>query len=250
LGVGGTHFLAEEIGVASKILDRGERDGVHAILDDDVAGSREARDPMSQGFDEILKGIGGQRAVNPAVALGEIGVEVLRAQHHLQGSRATHEPREVLGGGAAGELTECRLELTENRRLASREAHVTRQNELTAGGANPTLDLRDADEPAGAQITKQKPDRCLAGQLRRLRPVPGDSIQVDMGDEIVGVGTLEDKHPDSVISLGVLNQRDQITDQLGSQEIHRRRHDLRKQNAPFLADIQRFESDRKRPGHH
>jgi hypothetical protein len=69
LGVGSTHFLAEEIGVATKILDGGERDRVHAILDDEMAGGRESGDPMSEGVDEIPKCIGGRRAVDPAVPL-------------------------------------------------------------------------------------------------------------------------------------------------------------------------------------
>src|SRR4051794_9662740 len=69
LGVRGTHALAEEIGVATKIRDWGERDRVDSLLDRHMAGSRETGDPVSEGADEIPKGIGGKRAVDPTVAL-------------------------------------------------------------------------------------------------------------------------------------------------------------------------------------
>ena len=138
--------------------------------------------------DEIAELVGGQRSVDPAVPFGQLRVVVLGAQHDLERSGAAHEASEVLGGAPAGEQTERRLELTEDRRLARGEAHVARQHELAAGGADATLDLRDGDEAACAQMAEQNGDRRLAGQLRRLRPVLGDPGQIDVGDEVVGVG--------------------------------------------------------------
>ena len=70
---------------------------------------------MSERPDELPKRVGGQRAIDPAVALGQVGVVVLGAQHHLERSGTTHQAREMLGGAAAGELAEGRLELTEDR---------------------------------------------------------------------------------------------------------------------------------------
>jgi hypothetical protein len=49
----------------------------------------------------------------------------------------------MLGGARAGEYTERRLELTENRRLTCCEAHVARQRELAARTAAHEL-ARDA----------------------------------------------------------------------------------------------------------
>ena len=69
----------------------------------------------------------------------------------------------MLRGASTGELTERRLELTKDRRLARGEAHVARQHELAARSTDATLDLRDRDEPARAQIAKQETDRRLAG---------------------------------------------------------------------------------------
>ena len=98
-----------------------------------MACGREPGDPLRERRDEIAELGGGQRPVDPAVPLGQLGVVVLRAQHDLQRPAATHEPHEMLGGAPAGEQAERRLELTEDRRLARREAHVARQHELTAG---------------------------------------------------------------------------------------------------------------------
>ena len=120
-------------------------------------------------------------------------------------------------------------------------------NELVARGADATLDLRDRDEPAGAEITKQQRDRRLAGQLRRLRPVFGDPGQIHVGDEVVGIGALKDQYLDCIVSLGVLNQRDEIADELGSQEVHRRCGDLHEQDALGPASVQRLEIGHRRP---
>ena len=147
----------------------------------------------------------------------------------------------MLGAAPAGDHAERRLELTEDRRLARGKAHVARQHELAAGAAYATLDLRDGDEAACAQMAKQQGDRRLAGQLRRLRPVLLDPGHVDVGNEVVGVGALEHEHLDGVVGLGLLNEGDQIADQLGPQKIHGRGRDLREQNGPFLAHGERLE---------
>ena len=81
----------------------------------------------------------------------------------------------MLGSATARDLTEGAFDLTENRRLARGKAHVAREDELAAGAAYATLDLRDSDETARAQVTKQKGDRSFAGQLRGLFPVLFDS---------------------------------------------------------------------------
>ena len=103
LGVRGTHSLAEEIGVVTKILDGRERDRVYSILDHGVARSRKPGDPVSKGADEIAKRIGGQGAIDPAVPLRQLGVVVVGAEHHLERSRATHQAREVLSAPTARE---------------------------------------------------------------------------------------------------------------------------------------------------
>ena len=58
-------------------------------------------DPVSERPDEAFELGGGQRPVDPAVPLGELGVVILRAQHHFHRSRTTHQAGEVLNGTAA-----------------------------------------------------------------------------------------------------------------------------------------------------
>jgi hypothetical protein len=89
-----------------------------------------------------------------------------------------------------------------------------RQHELAASAAYATLDLGDRDEAACAQMAKQEGDRRFAGQFRRLRPVLVDPGHVDVGDEVVGIGTLEHEHLEGVASLGSLDEGDQIADRV------------------------------------
>ena len=84
---------------------------------------------MRERVDEVVQLGGGQRSVDPAVALGELRVVVVGAEHDLERPAAAHEAREVLGGAAAGKRAECRLELREDGRLPCREAHVAGQHE-------------------------------------------------------------------------------------------------------------------------
>src|ERR1700722_18327644 len=128
---------------------------------------REAGDPISQLGHEVAELGGGQRTIDPAVTLGEFGIEVLRAEQHLKGTAATHQPCEALDGAAAGNRPERRLELPEDRRLAGRKPHVAAERELAAGTPSTALDLGDAHEPADAEIAEHKRDRGLARQLSR-----------------------------------------------------------------------------------
>jgi hypothetical protein len=147
-------------------------------------------------------------------------------------ARAAQEPHEVLRGAPAGEQTERRLDLSKDCCLSRGETHVARQYELAAGAAHATLDLRDADQAARAEMAKQEGDRRLADQFRRLFPVRRDSSHVDVRDEVVGVGAPEHEHLQRVVRLGALNERDQVADQLGPEEIHRRGRDLREDSGP------------------
>src|SRR5215468_4952666 len=99
---------------------------------------------------------------------------------------------------------------TADSRAAKRMSHAS-TNSLPAPRA--PLNLRDTDEPARAQTAEKKADRRFTDELRRLLPVLFDPGHVDMGDEIVGVGTLEDEYLDGVVGLSLLNERDQIADQ-------------------------------------
>ena len=182
--------------------------------------------------DEIVEGARGQGSVDPSVPLGELRVVILGAQEDLERAGAAHDPREVLGGAAAGNLTERGFELREDRRLPRGEAHVARQDELAARGSDPALDLRDGHEAARAQVAKQQRDGRFAGQLRRFRPVLRDPRQVDVRDEVVGIGALEHEHLERLVRLGSLQQGDEIADELGAEKVHRRGRDLDEEDSP------------------
>ena len=61
-----------------------------------------------------------------------------------------------------------------------------------------------------------------------------DPRHVDVGNEIVRVGALEHEHPDRVVSLGLLEERDQVADQFRPQKIHWRSGDVANKTAPSL----------------
>jgi hypothetical protein len=122
LSLGGTHALAEEIGIAAEVLGWRQRDRIDPVLDRELAGGWEPRDPISEGFDEVIERGGGQRSIDPAVPLSQIRVVILRTQHDLQRHCTTHEAREMLGGPSAGKYTGGRLWLTENRQAPTRQS--------------------------------------------------------------------------------------------------------------------------------
>jgi hypothetical protein len=215
LGLGLADAGSEQVRVAVEVVAGRQRDRVHAVLDGAETGCGEPGDAARKRADEPRERLGGQRALDPAVTLREIGVVVGGAEHDLECPAAAHQAREVLCGAAAGNRAEGGLELREDRRLARREAHVARQHELAAGGAHSTLDLRDRHETARAEVVEQQRDRRLAGQLRRLLAVLRDPRQVHVGDEVVRVGAREHEHLDSGVGFRALDQRDQIADQLG-----------------------------------
>jgi hypothetical protein len=82
-------LVSSKIRVAAKVLDGRERERVHPFLDRGEAGGRELSDTTRERFHEIIECGGGQRAVDPAVAFGEVCVEILRAQHDLERPRAS-----------------------------------------------------------------------------------------------------------------------------------------------------------------
>src|SRR6185295_12782203 len=119
----------------------------------------------------------------------------------------------MLGGTRAGDHTESGLELTKDRRLTRGKAHVARQYELAANATYATCDLCNADEPTGAQMTKQLADRRFAGEPRCRLPVLFDSGHIDVGYEIVGISAPEHEYLYGVIGFGSLNERHQIANQ-------------------------------------
>jgi hypothetical protein len=147
----------------------------------------------------------------------------------------------VLDSARTGDEAEPGLRLAEDRRFARGKTHVARQHELAAGAAHPALDLCDGHEPAGAQVPEHEAERGLAGQLRRRVAVLRDARHVDVGYEVVGVGAPEDQDLNRLVALGLLDERNQVADQRGAQEVHRRGGYLREEDGPFRLHFQRLE---------
>ena len=128
--------------------------------------------------------------------------------------------------------------------LSRGETHVACQHELVYGRSNTPLDLRDGDEAACAQVAKQQSDGSFSTQLRGFLPVLRDLCQVDVRDEVVGVGAPEHQHLECLVCLGSLDKGDEITDQLGPEKVHRRGGNLGEENSPVETHGERLE----RPG--
>ena len=109
---------------------------------------REAGDPRREPVDEGPQLVRGQGAVHPAPALGQLGVDVVAAEHHLHGPRATDEARQPDGARPTGQDAEGHLGLVEHRPPDGREAHVARQRQLAAATADATLDDGDRSPSA------------------------------------------------------------------------------------------------------
>ena len=163
-------------------------------LDGDAAGVRKRSDPQSERSDEAAERCGRHCPIDPAISFREIRVVVLTAQHDLERARTTHEAREMLNAACAGTHAEPRFRLTENRGLSRSEAHVASEHEFAAGGADASLDLRDRNETARAEMAKQEADRRFASELHRFLPVLVDLGHVDVRNEIVGIGAREDDY--------------------------------------------------------
>jgi hypothetical protein len=154
LGLRLAYSVAEGIGVAAKVLNRCQRYGIDAVLDDSVAGGREAGNPLSQCSDEVAECSGRQGSVDPPVPFGQLGAIVLRAQHDFERSATAHKPGKVLSSTSAREQPERGLELAEDGRLKGSKAHIACEHKLAARGAYTPLDLRDRDEAACAEASK------------------------------------------------------------------------------------------------
>src|SRR5258707_14579512 len=99
---------------------------------------------MSEQANKLAEFTRGQRSIAPAIPFGQIRVVVLCAQHNFERPPTTHQPCEMLGAAGARNHTKCWLELTEDRRFASK-THVAREYEFASDAAYTTLNLRDGD---------------------------------------------------------------------------------------------------------
>ena len=90
-------------------------------------------------------------------------------------------------------------------------------------------------------MTEEKRDRRFTRQLCGLLAVLRDTGDIDVGNEIIGVGALEYEHLDGVVGLSLVDERNQIADQFRPQKVHRRRGNFHEQDGSFREDCESFE---------
>jgi hypothetical protein len=61
-------------------------------------------------------------------------------------------------------------------------------------------------------LSRRKSEPGASGLLRGLLPDLLNPRHVDIGDEVVGIGTFEHENLNPVVSLGLLNEASQIAD--------------------------------------
>ena len=135
--------LGKQIGIATEVFNRSQCNGIHPLFDRDVTCRRKASNPMGECGDELAEPGRRQRSIDPSISLSQIRVVIFRTQHYLERSGASHEPREVLGGAAAGQSPDIYTEL--GSLLADAEAlratgYRALNNEL-AGRPSPEADV-------------------------------------------------------------------------------------------------------------
>ena len=147
---------------------------------------------------------GGEGAVQVAPALGGGGVEVDAAEDQLHRPAPTQQPGQPLGPGAARQDADRHLHLVDDRAAEHAEAHVAGGGDLGAAPADPARDLGD-----GRLRHRPEPLAHLVERVQLLRTggiaVDGeaeDRLHVEVGDEELGVGRLQDDHPDLVVGGG------------------------------------------------
>ena len=81
------HPLAEEIGIATEVLDGRESYRIDPVLDHGVTGGRKAGDPVSERSDEVTECSGRQRSIDPPVSFSQLRL-VIPALNMTSSARA------------------------------------------------------------------------------------------------------------------------------------------------------------------
>src|SRR5882762_9840645 len=112
-------------------LDVGEREQI------------EPGHPLGEGIDEVNELLVGDRAVDVAISLGELAVEVLAADENLERPGATDKARQPVQRTPTRGGADPDLELPEDRPLSAGEADVGGEGKLAARTAGATSDRAD-----------------------------------------------------------------------------------------------------------
>src|SRR5580692_4471013 len=150
-----------------------------------------------------------QRAVHPAIALGDIGIEIVAAEDDLKCARAADQAREPFQRAAARDQSDADLGVAEQGALPAGEAHVAGQHELVADAARAAANLGDAHDWRGRE-TQNK----VAPKVQP--PWPFSRLgYVEMGDEKIGIRRLEHHDLRGRVRLEINHQLPQFNNRCG-----------------------------------
>src|SRR5579872_3332241 len=147
-----------------------------------------------------------QRAVHPAIALGDIGVKVITAKHDLKGPRAADQTRKPFHRSAAWDQSDADLGVAEQGALLAGEAHVAGKYELVSDAARAAANLGDAHHWRGREAQHR-----FAPKAQHLRTFSCFGY-VEMGDEKIGIRRLKHNDLHGRVRLEVGHQRFQFDD--------------------------------------
>src|SRR3984893_14803110 len=146
--------------------------------------------------------------VNSTVPLGEFPVEVLATEQDLERPPAADDARQTGRGATPGHGGEPALELPQHGPLLTREPDVGGEGELAARTASSAPQSADRHRPRPAEPDQHVRPVGERGGRRRQRVVRrAVGRDVEMGEEVVPVGTVEDDDGRPVVLLDLGEQR-------------------------------------------
>src|SRR5579863_7952803 len=129
-----------------------------------------------------------QRTVDPAIALGDIGIKVVAAKYDLKCARAADQTREPFHRSTARDESDADLGVAEQGALPAGEAHVASQHKLVPDAARAAANLGDAHD-----WRRREAKHKVAPKAQHLWPFSCLGY-VEMGHEKIGIRRLEHYH--------------------------------------------------------
>src|SRR5580698_9092853 len=102
-------------------------------------------------IDKRVEGVVVQRAVHPAITLGDVSVEIVAAEDDLKCARAADQTREPFQRSAARDQSDADFGVAEEGGLPAGEAHVAGQHEFVTDAARAAANLGDAHDWRGRE---------------------------------------------------------------------------------------------------
>ncbi|MNQ75751.1 hypothetical protein D3C85_905560 [compost metagenome] len=182
-------------------------------------GGRETGDAPRLRLDEPIQFGIRHGAVDPAVALGGIGIEVGAAQAHFQGAAAAEQLRQAHRATGTRQQADRDFRLAQHAAFTGGETHIQRQEKFAAGPAGATAQRAYGHLRQAAVTAEQGAEQTGLALRQRRRGLAELTAEVVMGQEELRVGAAEDHHAGLRIALQGLDQVEQIDDQLAVHQV-------------------------------